>query len=59
MLARGSGSAEEATMQDETVLEETELEPDVFGIEPDADDPSYIADPDDVHGSDDHPAGAR
>ena len=46
-------------MQDETVLEETELEPDVFGIEPDADDPSYIADPDDVHGSHDLADGAR
>ena len=46
-------------MQDETVLEETDLEPDVFGVEPDADDPSYIADLDDDHGSDDHPGPAR
>jgi hypothetical protein len=53
MFARGSGSAEEAIMQDETVLEETDLEPDEFGIEPEADDPSYNADLDDVHGSHD------
>jgi hypothetical protein len=59
MFARGSGSAEEAIMQDETVLEETDLEPDEFGIEPEADDPSYNADLDDVHGSHDLADGAR
>jgi hypothetical protein len=46
-------------MQDETVLEQTDPEPDEFGVEPDADDPSYVADPDDVHGGQDQPDGAR
>jgi hypothetical protein len=46
-------------MQDETVLDETDLEPDEFGVEPDADDPAFNADLDDVHGSHDLPDGAR
>jgi hypothetical protein len=46
-------------MQDETVLEEADLEPDEFGAEPDADDPSYNADLDDVYGSHDLADGPR
>jgi hypothetical protein len=37
------------------MLDDPEVEPEEFGVEPDPDDPAFNADPDDVHGGHDHP----
>jgi hypothetical protein len=45
-------------MQDERMPDDSDVEPEEFGIEPDPDDPAYNADPDDVHGAHDHPVAS-
>jgi hypothetical protein len=44
-------------MHDEHTINAADVEPDLFGIEPDPADPAYNADPDDAHGAHDHPEG--
>jgi hypothetical protein len=44
-------------MQDESTIDGVDIEHDLFGIEPDPDDPAYNADPDDMDGAHDHPEG--